>query len=136
MANDSSAGKCYLDYERRSDALEAIRQFDQRICGGERIGVEFAPERQRGSSLRLEPLGRDAPSQRDRERGGRPRGGRSDRSGREPNSGKEGRAGGRERRGPATAEQLDAELEAYLKAKDTPKPEQQTNGDNDGMQVD
>ncbi|ORY85031.1 hypothetical protein BCR37DRAFT_378010 [Protomyces lactucae-debilis] len=148
-----STGKCYVDYERRNDALEAVRQFDTRLCGGQRLQVELITLPQKnndlGSRLRFDSDNYERPGRGQSGRGGDSRqggerGGRGDRRGGRKDAAAAGAGGSgkRVRRGPATAEQLDAELDAYLNAK-TPSHSEgvaggdaPAGGDADGMQVD
>lgn len=108
-----SEGYAWVTYRNPEDAFEAIRKFDGKKAAGQTISLTIAPgffHEKRHNSLG-DRLGRN-----DRRRGG----------GRQP---RERGGNGRGRRTQKSAEELDAELEAYMTG-ETPTAEENATNEN------
>lgn len=123
-----SLGEAYVVYRRRDDCFEAIRRFDGRKAAGQEIYLSLLDDQGVVSSLRtrfgVRPEERDdRHGRREREGRGRGRGARDRR-----------RRGDKERRVPKTADELDAELEAYMGRSSNQGANEGSNGKDGGAE--
>lgn len=129
-----------MTYDRYGDAKSAVSQYDGQSALGQRLEVEIeeaGPTPRHGGSGLASRISDDARNSGDRgsSSGPRPRGGR----GRE-RAPKTGKPASTARRGPVTAEDLDAELDNYINQRNgdsqTTSEAQGGNQDADNMVVD